>query len=70
VGEVKFRGQVPPKVRDVRYIIDLKRVINRKLVLGGIADGRVEADGQLIYVAKDLRVGLFRPEDLNSGGSQ
>jgi len=69
VGEVKFIGQVPPKVRDVRYIIDLKRVINRKLVLG-IADGRVEADGQLIYVAKDLRVGLFRPEDLNSGGSQ
>ncbi|WBQ09937.1 3-hydroxyacyl-[acyl-carrier-protein] dehydratase FabA [Hyphomonadaceae bacterium ML37] len=69
VGEVKFTGQVPPKVRDVRYIIDLKRVINRKLVLG-IADGRVEADGQLIYVAKDLRVGLFRPEDLNSGGSQ
>jgi 3-hydroxyacyl-[acyl-carrier protein] dehydratase / trans-2-decenoyl-[acyl-carrier protein] isomerase len=69
VGEVKFTGQVPPKVRDVRYIIDLKRVINRKLVLG-IADGHVEADGQLIYVAKDLRVGLFRPEDLNSGGAQ
>jgi 3-hydroxyacyl-[acyl-carrier protein] dehydratase/trans-2-decenoyl-[acyl-carrier protein] isomerase len=69
VGEVKFTGQVPPKVKDVRYIIDLKRVINRKLVLG-IADGRVEADGQLIYVAKDLRVGLFKPEDLNIGGAQ
>lgn len=69
VGEVKFTGQVPPTVKAVRYVIDLKRVINRKLVLG-IADGRVEADGQLIYVAKDLRVGLFRPEDLNSGGAQ
>lgn len=69
VGEVKFTGQVPPTVRNVRYIIDLKRVINRRLVLG-IADGRVEADGQLIYVAKDLRVGLFKPEELNSGGAQ
>lgn len=69
VGEVKFTGQVPPSVSNVRYIIDLKRVINRRLVLG-IADGRVEADGQLIYVAKDLRVGLFKPEELNSGGAQ
>ncbi|MGY6628113.1 MAG: 3-hydroxyacyl-[acyl-carrier-protein] dehydratase FabA [Oceanicaulis sp.] len=69
VGEVKFTGQVPPSVSLVRYVIDLKRVINRRLVLG-IADGRVEADGQLIYVAKDLRVGLFKPEELNSGGAQ
>jgi 3-hydroxyacyl-[acyl-carrier protein] dehydratase / trans-2-decenoyl-[acyl-carrier protein] isomerase len=69
VGEVKFTGQVPPTVKNVRYVIDLKRVINRRLVLG-IADGRVEADGQLIYVAKDLRVGLFKPEELNSGGAQ
>ena len=28
------------------------------LVLG-IADGRVEADGKVIYEAKDLKVGLF-----------
>ena len=32
--------------------------INRKIVLG-IADGTVEVDGQPIYEAKDLRVGLF-----------
>ena len=37
------------------------------LVLG-IADGYVEADGQKIYVAKDMRVGLFKPEELNNGG--
>jgi 3-hydroxyacyl-[acyl-carrier protein] dehydratase/trans-2-decenoyl-[acyl-carrier protein] isomerase len=67
VGEVKFTGQVPPNVKQVRYVIDLKRVINRKLVLG-IADGRVEADGVVIYTAKDLRVGLFRPEDLAGDG--
>lgn len=58
LGELKFSGQVLPSTKLVKYIIDIKRVINRKLVLG-IADGRVEADGQVIYEAKDLKVGLF-----------
>jgi len=63
VGEVKFTGQVPPDITLVRYEIDIKRVINRRLVLG-LADGRVLADGKEIYVAKDLRVGLFKPAEL------
>ena len=67
VGEVKFTGQVPPTVKQVRYVIDVKRVIRRKLVLG-IADGHVLADGNTIYTAKDMRVGLFRPEELNAAG--
>jgi 3-hydroxyacyl-[acyl-carrier protein] dehydratase/trans-2-decenoyl-[acyl-carrier protein] isomerase len=58
VGEVKFTGQVLPEAKKVTYQIDLKRVINRKLVLG-IADGKVLCDGQVIYEATDLRVGLF-----------
>jgi len=58
LGELKFSGQVLPNTKLVKYIIDIKRVINRKLVLG-IADGRVEADGHVIYEAKDLKVGLF-----------
>jgi 3-hydroxyacyl-[acyl-carrier protein] dehydratase/trans-2-decenoyl-[acyl-carrier protein] isomerase len=33
-------------------------VITRRLVLG-IADGTLSVDGQAIYEAKDLRVGLF-----------
>ncbi|XBQ17504.1 MAG: 3-hydroxyacyl-[acyl-carrier-protein] dehydratase FabA [Oceanicaulis sp.] len=65
VGEVKFTGQVPPTVKEVRYVIDIKRVIRRKLVLG-IADGHVEADGTRIYTAKDMRVGLFQPEELKA----
>lgn len=60
VGEVKFTGQVTPDVKLVTYKIDLKRVIRRRLVLG-IADGVMEADGEVIYKAKDLRVGLFKP---------
>ncbi|MEZ5775815.1 MAG: 3-hydroxyacyl-[acyl-carrier-protein] dehydratase FabA [Hyphomicrobiaceae bacterium] len=58
VGEVKFTGMVVPTTRRVEYVIDMKRVILRKLKLG-IGDGVMKADGEVIYVAKDLRVGLF-----------
>jgi 3-hydroxyacyl-[acyl-carrier protein] dehydratase / trans-2-decenoyl-[acyl-carrier protein] isomerase len=58
VGEVKFTGQVVPAIKRLEYIVDLKRVIRRKLTLG-IGDGRLKADGTLIYSAKELRVGLF-----------
>ena len=58
VGEVKFTGQVLPEASLVKYSINIKRVIARKLVLG-IADGSMEVDGKVIYTARDLRVGLF-----------
>jgi 3-hydroxyacyl-[acyl-carrier protein] dehydratase/trans-2-decenoyl-[acyl-carrier protein] isomerase len=58
VGEVKFSGQVLPEAKKVTYRLNIKRVINRKLVLG-IADGVVEVDGKVIYEAADLKVGLF-----------
>ncbi len=66
VGEVKFSGMVLPTVSKVEYLVDLKRVIRRKLTLG-IGDGAVKADGEVIYTAKDLRVGLF---DDNANGSE
>ncbi|HOI65175.1 MAG TPA: bifunctional 3-hydroxydecanoyl-ACP dehydratase/trans-2-decenoyl-ACP isomerase [Thiomonas arsenitoxydans] len=58
VGEVKFTGQVLPTAKLVQYRIDLKRVINSRLVMG-IGDGAMLVDGREIYTAKDLRVGLF-----------
>jgi 3-hydroxyacyl-[acyl-carrier protein] dehydratase/trans-2-decenoyl-[acyl-carrier protein] isomerase len=58
VGEVKFTGMVLPTVKKVEYVVDLKRVILRRLKLA-IADGLLRADGQVIYTATDLRVGLF-----------
>lgn len=61
-GEVKFTGQVLPTGKLVRYHIDIKRLIMRKLVMG-IADARMEVDGREIYVANDLRVGLFTRTD-------
>jgi 3-hydroxyacyl-[acyl-carrier protein] dehydratase/trans-2-decenoyl-[acyl-carrier protein] isomerase len=63
VGEVKFAGQVTPKIERVVYRIDFKKVIIRKLVMG-VADGVLEADGKPIYEARDLRVGLYNAADL------
>ena len=61
-GEVKFTGQILPTAKKVTFRINLKRVIERKLVMG-IADGSVSVDGREIYTAKDLRVGLFTSTD-------
>ncbi|HCY13251.1 MAG TPA: 3-hydroxyacyl-[acyl-carrier-protein] dehydratase FabA [Gammaproteobacteria bacterium] len=57
-GEIRFTGQITPECTLVRYRLSLKRLITRRLYMG-IADGQVEADGQVIYTGKDLRVGLF-----------
>ncbi|NWG52786.1 MAG: bifunctional 3-hydroxydecanoyl-ACP dehydratase/trans-2-decenoyl-ACP isomerase [Hydrogenophilaceae bacterium] len=66
VGELAFRGQITPDTKLVRYEIDMKRVILRKLVLG-IGDGIVLADGKPIYSAKDLKVGLFTSDQMAAG---
>lgn len=58
-SEIKFTGQVLPTAKRVTYRLDLKRVIERRLVMG-IADGELYCDDKLIYTAKDLRVGLFQ----------
>jgi 3-hydroxyacyl-[acyl-carrier protein] dehydratase/trans-2-decenoyl-[acyl-carrier protein] isomerase len=58
VNEVKFSGEVLPTARKVVYHLNLKRVIMRKLVLG-VADGIMKVDGETVYEAKDLKVGLF-----------
>jgi 3-hydroxyacyl-[acyl-carrier protein] dehydratase/trans-2-decenoyl-[acyl-carrier protein] isomerase len=59
VGEVKFTGMVTPANRLVEYIVEFTRVIDRKLKLG-IANGTVKADGDVIYTAAEMKVGLFR----------
>jgi len=58
VGEVKFSGMVLPNVKKLVYVVDLKKIIRRKFTLG-VGDGTLFADGEPIYAAKDLRVGLF-----------
>ena len=68
VGEVKFTGMVLRSVEKVEYIVDMKRVILRRLKLA-IADGMLKADGQVIYTASDLRVGLFEAGETPASGS-
>ncbi len=58
VGEVKFTGMVTPKTKLVTYKINFTRIIDRRLKLA-LADGLMYADGEEIYSAKDLKVGLF-----------
>ena len=62
VGKVKFTGQVLQRAKLVTYQLDIKRVISRKLTMA-IADGSLSVDGREIYVAEDLRVGLFQSTD-------
>jgi len=57
--EVRFSGMVTPKNRLVQYQIDFKRVMRGRLVLG-IAEGKMLADGELMYSASGLKVGLFK----------
>jgi 3-hydroxyacyl-[acyl-carrier protein] dehydratase/trans-2-decenoyl-[acyl-carrier protein] isomerase len=63
VGQVEFRGQVTPARKLVRYEIDLKKVILRRMALC-VGDGVMFADDIPIYTAKDLKVGLFSDEQL------
>ncbi len=58
VGDVKLTEQILPTHKKVTYTVDIKRFINRKLVLG-VADGRVEVDGKLTTEVTDMKVGLF-----------
>ncbi len=57
-GKVKFTGEVRPDNQLVKYTVNIRRVLQRGLIVG-LADGVMEADGQEIYFANDLRVGLF-----------
>lgn len=58
VGEVKFTGQILPTNEFVKYHLSIKRMLSGKLKLA-IADGSVTVDGNTIYTANGLRVGLF-----------
>lgn len=58
VGEVRFTGQVLPTAKLVQYVVKIRRVIRRRLIMA-IGDASMSVDGRAIYEARDLRVGLF-----------
>ncbi|MGB3337313.1 MAG: 3-hydroxyacyl-[acyl-carrier-protein] dehydratase FabA [Devosia sp.] len=57
-GEIKFTGQATIDKKLLEYRIDIKRYMRSPLPFG-IATGTVKADGETIYVAENLRVGLI-----------
>jgi len=60
VGTVKFTGEVLQNVRNVRYEIDMKKIMSPGGTTVGLANGLVFADDKKIYSAESLKVGLFK----------
>ena len=60
VGTVKFTGEVLQSVKNVRYEIDMKKIMSPGGTTVGLANGIVLADNKKIYSAESLKVGLFK----------
>ena len=60
VGTVKFTGEVLQNVKNVRYEIDMKKIMSPGGTTVGLANGIVLADDKKIYSAESLKVGLFK----------
>ena len=61
VNSVRFTGEVLKKVKIATYEVDMKKVLKTEGGTVGFADGILKADGESIYQAKDMKVGLFNP---------
>ncbi len=57
-GSIKFTGQATTDKKLLEYRIDIRRHMRSPLPFG-LANGTVKADGEVIYVAENLRVGLI-----------
>ena len=60
VSTVKFTGEVLKKIKIATYKINIKRILKKEGAVVGLANGTLDADGKVIYVAENLKVGLFR----------
>ena len=57
-GEVKFKGQIRPHHKLIKYKIDIKKIITKPIWMG-MTDATLEVSNKTIYFAKNLQVGLF-----------
>ena len=60
VNSVKFTGEVLKNIKMATYEIDIKRILKKEGTAVGLANGILKADGKKIYVAENLKVGLFK----------
>lgn len=56
--KITFTGQVLPHNKLITYKIDIKRILNLKLIMI-LADGIMSIDGEEIYTCDNMKVGLF-----------
>jgi len=55
---VKLTGMVRPDRKLLRYHVDFTKALTTRRLTMGVANGRVEADGELIYQVTDMKVAL------------
>ena len=60
VSAVKFTGEVLKNVKMATYEIDMKKILVKENTTVGLANGILKADGNKIYSAENLKVGLFK----------
>ena len=60
VNAVKFTGEVLKNVKLATYEIEMKRILIKEGTTVGLANGTLKADGEKIYSAENLKVGLFK----------
>ena len=58
-ASIKFAGEILQDTKKVEYIINMKKIIKRGVVVG-VGNGIVKADGKTIYNAEGLKVGLIK----------
>ncbi len=58
VGQVKLTGMVRPDRKLLRYTVDFTKALQSRRLTMGVANGKVEADGEVIYLVTDLKVAL------------
>jgi 3-hydroxyacyl-[acyl-carrier protein] dehydratase/trans-2-decenoyl-[acyl-carrier protein] isomerase len=58
VGEVKLTGMVRPDRRMLTYRVNFTKAMQSRRLTMGVADGVVEADGEVIYQVKAMKVAL------------
>ena len=60
VNSVKFTGEVLKNIKMATYEINIKRILKKEGTAVGLANGILKADGKQIYIAENLKVGLFK----------
>jgi 3-hydroxyacyl-[acyl-carrier protein] dehydratase/trans-2-decenoyl-[acyl-carrier protein] isomerase len=60
VNSVKFKGEVLKNIKIATYEINIRRILKKEGTAVGLANGILKADGEKIYTAENLKVGLFK----------